>query len=401
MSQSKPVYLMVTAYFPNPGNRWTCSFVYDMAKAIEKHSDYKVVVFNPNYTEDYNFNGIDVYSFIQRTRGNWLSPKIAEWINVKKLGSTLKKSGIRLESIKVVHGHGISSAPYLKAFSKWVPNAKRLMHHHDCDPTGMLMGNTRFKARKYFLYYRSLFKYVDSFVSISNCVSDMLRESPQVSRYESYGPMVTAKTFLSDLPRMADMAPIYLLHNGVDRSIFRSLPDIRPEAKRFTIGCLGIFRTLKDHITLLKAAKILKPKIPNIKIRLIGYGPTLAECREYVKLNCLDVEFIHSVEHNDLPRFYNEIDLFVLPSYFEGFGCVFTESWACGTPFITCEGQGIEDVIPLEERHLWLCKERNPIDLADKIAYYYENRPKQTLVGPITFDELIPPFLEYVKGLKK
>ena len=44
-------------------------------------------------------------------------------------------------------------------------------------------------------------------------------------------------------------------------------------------------------------------------------------------------------------NFYNSIDLFVLPSYYEALGCVYLESWATHTPFVGVEGQGISELI--------------------------------------------------------
>lgn len=83
--------------------------------------------------------------------------------------------------------------------------------------------------------------------------------------------------------------------------------------------------------------------------------------------NRIDAEFLTKMRHEHLSDFYRSLDLFVLPSYFEGFRCVFTEAHSCGVPFITCEVQGIDDIISVEDRNKWLCKPKDAKDLAEKI----------------------------------
>ena len=106
--------------------------------------------------------------------------------------------------------------------------------------------------------------------------------------------------------------------------------------KIFTIGCVANFWEIKDQITLIKAVELLSFKGENILLRLIGSGPKLDECCNYVKEHNLDsiISFESEKEHSALNIFYNEIDLFVLPSYYEALGCVYLESWATNTPFI-------------------------------------------------------------------
>ena len=208
--------------------------------------------------------------------------------------------------------------------------------------------------------------------------------------------------------------------------------------REFAIGCVGNFEKLKDQMTLLMAVEILNRveqlavsgrnrrlsvacdssepsraqasaerlavrgdsvgsscgERVKIKVVFIGSGEMMAECKSFATGNGIDAEFRQEVRHEELPEFYRELDLFVLPSYFEGFGCVFTEAWTCGVPFIACEGQGIEDLIAEEDRGKWLCKPRDAEDLAKKIEAYIENRWEQKLTGPVDVDTLVAKFCE-------
>ena len=82
---------------------------------------------------------------------------------------------------------------------------------------------------------------------------------------------------------------------------------------------------IKDQITLIKAVEILlKEGFEDIKVTFIGTGVTRTECEEYVQRQELNnyFEFKNEVDHRQLNAFYNTLDLFVLPSYWDAFGCV-------------------------------------------------------------------------------
>jgi glycosyltransferase involved in cell wall biosynthesis len=56
------------------------------------------------------------------------------------------------------------------------------------------------------------------------------------------------------------------------------------------------------------------------------------------------VVFPGFVPFDDLPLFYNAAEVFVFPSFFEGFGLPVVESMASGVPTITSFGSSLEEV---------------------------------------------------------
>ena len=60
----------------------------------------------------------------------------------------------------------------------------------------------------------------------------------------------------------------------------------------------------------------------------------------------------------------------------------------------------MDDLIPDNERHIWLCKQRNPQDLAEKVLYYYQHRPTQHLTGPIDIDVLMRDFVNEIEVMR-
>ena len=57
------------------------------------------------------------------------------------------------------------------------------------------------------------------------------------------------------------------------------------------------------------------------------------------------VHYMDCVPHDHLPYIYNLADLFVYPSWFEGFGLPPLEAMACGTPVITSNATSIPEVV--------------------------------------------------------
>lgn len=398
-SNVRPVYLMISSYFPTIEEPWRCSFVFDLAHAVQKDGRYEVVVVKPDSQESYDFRGIHVVGFQHMTTGGWLCPRLFAVINSRRMMIALERDGVDVNRIAVVHGQLVPMASYLIAIKKANRKAKTILQFQDPDPYGMLFGTGRFgifKKLRWFLYHRSLVERMDMLVGISRNVSKVVLEAPHQTVYNTYAPMLAAMHDLRHC-RSARVKNIYTLHNAVNHEIFNALGRTKHDG--FVVGCVAVFRDWKDQLTLLKAIDLIKEKIPDLRVRLVGVhhsGTMLEDCKRFIKNKNLPVDIIPSFDHRELPNFYRSLDLFVLPSYFEGFGCVFTEAWNCGTPFMTCEGQAMDDLIFNEDRGLWLCRQGDYVNLADKILYFYNNRPEQRLSGETDIDILVPQFINKI-----
>jgi glycosyltransferase involved in cell wall biosynthesis len=83
-------------------------------------------------------------------------------------------------------------------------------------------------------------------------------------------------------------------------------------------------------------------------IKIAGYGPRLSfliELKNKLKLN--NVEFVGFINEKNLPDFYNSLDVFVFPSFYEGFGVPLLEAMACEVPYIIGTDAGIGEILPI------------------------------------------------------
>lgn len=396
-------YVIVTPFFPSPEN-WRGAYCYDFVVALRKTRRCRVEVFVPGKGADYELDDIKVHRFATWQLPSNIFPFLLSGRNQKSFLRAIGKVGLDVADIAVCHAHTANLAIYPLAVKQKNKCCLTLLHHHDKGSFGLNTG----VFRHCWLYnmiefpiLRMMHARIDCHVFISEASRRSFLSAPNIGN-EFYDGYIRQMRWLPYCP--VKIKNSIILHNGVNLKLFDgdrgrtsdTLDNCSP-----VVGCIGNFIESKHQIGLLKAIIILRGRGMDIKIIFIGSGPEMEKCKSFAADNNINAEFRSEVRHEDLPEFYRSIDLFVLPSHFEGFGCVFTESWACGTPFITCEGQGMDDMIPEDERSLWLCKPRDPNDLATKIGNYLRNRPMQHLAAEIDIDKLVPEFVEKIESLRK
>jgi len=412
----KKAYLFVTPYFPSPDN-WRGTYCYDMAQAIRRDGRYEVVVFKPGNGEDYDYRGVRVHVFREKVLPSAIFPFLFVRYNQRSFLAAVRRAGIGWADVAVCHAHTAALALYPLAVKKANPHCLTLLHHHDLQSFGLNNGLLRhcwFYNLIEFPILRWYHERMDCHVFLSEMAKMSFSRAPDTS-WTSYAAYTRQMRGLPYRPVRLKRSVVY--NNGVDTAIFNREAKEKGEGeqrkdKTFTIGCVGNFEVLKDQETLIRAVeRIAEVKSEGGQCRIhvffVGSGPTLEPCKLLARsiedkdnLRCspspLAFTFLSEVPHAQLADFYRTLDLFVLPSYFEGFGCVYTEAWSCGTPFITTTGAGVVELIPPEDRPRWVVAPRDPQALATKIAAYYEQRPPQRLIAPVDIDTLTRKFVDEI-----
>lgn len=411
-------YLYVTRYFPGPGN-WRGAYSLDFVRALSSRlnvggEDWKVLVFMPGSGPDYEVSGVHVFRF-------------SEWKLPSSIFSQLFARRNRLSFVRkvkaivgidgratccVCHANTASCGIYALAGKDLDPTCLTVLHHHDLASFGLNTGCLHTCWLHNVIQYsilRRMHEAIDCHVFISEASRRSFLAVPKTdwTVYADYRKQYRGL----GLYRSPRIKSSVILHNGVDAEVFRRGDGRVHEADEFVIGCVGNMQVLKDQECLIRAVALLDGMssrlIKRLRVIFVGTGERLAACRrlaegikESVHSLQLVFEFRTEVPHEKLVDFYRELDLFVLPSYFEGFGCVYTEAWCCGVPFIACEGQGTDDLIAEEDRDKWLCKPRDPKDLAQKIHAYLVNRWEQKLTQPVDLKTLVSGFVRQLEDLR-
>ena len=363
------VYLVITPFFPS-NKSFVGSYIFDQLNEIRKQSSFNIELVKVSSIfsdeKDYSFKGFYVRIFKTIDFPFFIFPGVFNWINKLRFRRFLKKR--KIENITLSHSHVSYPSSYLVEDLE----CKKIIQHHGLDVLQLMNGRNKFirNAQRRFLI-RNTIKHLNC-AEINIGVSDLVLQ--QLRSYDTYNPKRE-----------------FVLYNGVDTSKF--FKKGTPRNDIFTIGCVANFWKIKGQIILIKSVQKILEDGNNIKLRLIGSGSTLQFCKKYVFENKLSkyIVFESEIAHEKLNDFYNEIDLFVLPSYYEALGCVYIESWATETPYIAIQEQGVSEIIP--DKTKMLAKQNNIQDLANKIEFFVNNEFKLESVSNFDIKNTICDFL--------
>ena len=150
---------------------------------------------------------------------------------------------------------------------------------------------------------------------------------------------------------------------------------------------IGYLIEKKGVCYLIEVMSDVIKKIKNVHLVIGGDGFEAEKLKKLVKKHRLDhsVTFLGWVDHNDLPDYYRDADLFVLPSIIdskgetETLGMVLVEAMASGVPVIGSKVGGIPDVI--KPNVGLLTEPKNPADIAQKLLHLLPNKTKRQKMG--------------------
>lgn len=390
------VYLIVTPFFPAPRS-WRGSYCYDLAMALRSAlgDSWRVEVFVPG-RDDYVIDGIKVHAFKTYYLPSNIFPFIFRRLNERSFLKAVARAGIDVKDIAVCHGHTANFAIYPLSIRRLSPACKTLLHHHDLMSFGLNLGRLRHCAIYNRILARQLKRLhaaVDTHVFISRLCEKSFKSFPDVDWLGDADYSAQARC-------VGDMKPVkvkhsVILHNGVDRSLFFPPPVRSAINKReFVIGCVGNVNKEKGQYDLLCAVNIVNRRLRGdgrgltVKVRFIGSGPDMERCMRYAEEHKIDSAFLPERRHEELREFYWGLDLFVLPTWLDGFGCVYTEAYACGVPFIATLSAGVRDLIPENSSNQWVVEPRNAAALAEAVESYIRNRPVLRIDSELYIDRL-------------
>ncbi len=179
--------------------------------------------------------------------------------------------------------------------------------------------------------------------------------------------------------RKIEADKIITIPYGVDLDLFacrdglKKKEELNLEPSDPIIGVVGHLSEVKGHIYLIEAATKICKAFPNVKFIFAGSGPLRKSLDAKVKNLHLSSIFRFLGVRRDIPELLNVIDIFVLPSLFEGLPNVILEAMASSKPVVASAVGGIPEAVQDQVTGL-LVPPKDPDSLATAILKLLKNR---------------------------
>ena len=133
----------------------------------------------------------------------------------------------------------------------------------------------------------------------------------------------------------------YTMRNAIDPAAFTFSPAVREETRKalgldgkYAVGHIGRFNLQKNHKRLLEIFAELLKTMPNAVLLLIGEGELEAQTRAQAQTLGIAENVRFLGVRSDVSALCMSMDVFVLPSLFEGLPVVGIEAQATGLPCV-------------------------------------------------------------------
>lgn len=147
----------------------------------------------------------------------------------------------------------------------------------------------------------------------------------QFMRVERFACSEAAGRFLYGNKAMLAAGEVFIMYNAVDCEKFRFRPQMRAQFRKemglegkFVIGHVGRFERQKNHEFLIDVFGECKKENDKCFLLLIGEGSLRTKIEKQARERGLGNSILFLEKRNDMEFLYQGMDVFVLPSLYEG-----------------------------------------------------------------------------------
>jgi glycosyltransferase involved in cell wall biosynthesis len=188
--------------------------------------------------------------------------------------------------------------------------------------------------------------------------------------------------------RRADWLPasrVVLLPNGISLAGLE-VPEDRDQARArlglsgFVLGVVGRLEEQKGHTYLLQALPRLMADIPDLNLAIVGDGRLKGALEGQARELGPKAAVCFMGMRRDVPLILRALDLYVMPSLWEGLPLALLQAMGAGLPVAATRVGGVEEVIRSGENGL-LVPPADPQALAEAILELYHDPARREEMG--------------------
>jgi glycosyltransferase involved in cell wall biosynthesis len=174
-----------------------------------------------------------------------------------------------------------------------------------------------------------------------------------------------------------------VIYNAVNLDKFNpanKYADIRKELgiapEKTVVGYIVRITKQKDPFTMLRAMQKIAEKSKDVVLLMVGDGDLKESAVQLAKELGIEDQVIFQPFRTDIPDVLNAIDIYCLPSLWEGFPIGIIEAMAMKKVVVATPVDGTKELVENNETGL-LVKHADPQELADAIFTLHENKELQ------------------------
>lgn len=133
----------------------------------------------------------------------------------------------------------------------------------------------------------------------------------------------------------------YFMPNAIDLEMFKYSPEVRNQVRkelgvtdRFVVGHAGRFNHQKNHTFLIDIFAAIHQKNPEAFLLLFGVGELQESIKRKVEHLGLQDSVLFYGASDQMEKMYQAMDVFLMPSKFEGLPVTGVEAQAAGLPIV-------------------------------------------------------------------
>ena len=167
--------------------------------------------------------------------------------------------------------------------------------------------------------------------------------------------------------------------NGVNIDDFDIIPHPDQNSECPIIISVGRLQKMKNHQTAINACALLKDL--DFEYHILGDGDEKPALRKLIEEKRLANKVKLLGFQSNVAKHLSQSNIFLMSSYWEGFGLALVEAMACGLPAVVSDVPGVREIVGQDQKSGFLVDPNDPVGIAEKLRRLILSHKLRTDMG--------------------